>query len=297
MKRKLAFLALGAFLAAAGCATFSTVDLVKNSLSTAVVTRSITVLPPASEQKVTAFVIWNPLGGSVTQIKREQGGPFDPASTSVIFKSPKDFKAEGPMFSDASVSAGIKYRYTLTAGGKERVGAVQPVASVVEQVEQLGPGTGSFEFLAASNSNSVPESMIVRDGKPSFDWSPLPSKDASQSYGFFLVVGLIDKKSPTGVEPKYSVFLDEAKHATGSAYALKSDLEGFSTEILDYLKGVESLKMFAPVTPTGPLPAGDYAWTVLTVNSDSRHISFGIGKTSPPTDPKHFRFFRVPASN
>lgn len=293
MKRKLAFLAVGALLAAAGCATFSTVDLVKASLSTAVVTRSITVLPPASEEKVTAFLLWNPLGGNVTTIKRETGGAIPTTKT---FTSPGDFKAEGPMFSDASVSAGVKYKYTLTVGGKERVNAVEPVASVLDQSTLESPGIDFLTFSTASSSNntSAMAPAIVADGKPAFTWGELPNKDASQSYGFFLVVGLIDKSSPTGINAKYSSFLDETKHKNGVGYAVKSDLSGFSTEILDYLKGVESLKFLAPVTPTDALPKGDYAWTVLTVNSDFRRISFGIGKISPPTDSKHFRFFRVP---
>ena len=291
LKRKLAFLALGAFLAAAGCATFSTVDLFKNSLTTAVVTRSISVLPPASEQKVTAFVIWNPMGGDVTSMKRESGWTL-PATAS--FTSPKDFNAKGPMFQDASVSAGVKYLYSLTVDGKIRQNSIEPVASVIEQSELKSPGIGAIDFYPASSSNNVPQAGIVADGKPTFEWGTLPTKDASQSYGYFLVVGVIDKNSPTGIDAKYSVFLDEIKHATGSAYAIKSDLEGFGSDLLDYLKGVESLKFLAPVTPAGPLPAGDYAWTVLTVNSDARRISFGIGKISPPTDAKHFRFFRVP---
>lgn len=296
MTRMPAFLALGAFLAAAGCATFSTVDLVKNSLANAVVTRSITVLPPASEQKVTNFVIWNPLGGSVTSIKRETGGAVPTTRT---FTSPNDFKAEGPMFADASVSAGVKYRYTLTVGGKERVNVVEPVASVVEQADLVGPGIDFLSFNVASNSNdaAVLSRAIVADGKPNFSWSDLPNKDASQSYGFFLVVGVINKNSPTGIDARYSAFLDESKHRNGVEFATKSDLQGFSTEILEYLKGVESLAFLAPTTPSGPLPPGDYAWTVLTVNSDARRVAFGIGKISPPTDSKHFRFFRVPATN
>lgn len=289
------FLAAGAILATAGCATFSTVSLLENGFKTAVVTRSITIFPPGSDQKVTAFVLWNPAGGNVDQITRDSSGVL---TQTVVFKAGTDFQPAGPLFTDASVSAGVKYKYTLKVGSATRVNTVEPVASVADSSRLTSPGIGALEYNTTPGaSESV--AATVDGGKPQFQWGPMPGKDASQSYGFYLICGQVDKSTQFGVKPFYSAFLEEASHSAGVAYGTKSDLTGFSTELLDYMSKVPTLKDFAPVDTDKAglrpqLPKGDYAWTVLTVNSDSRHISFGIGKPSAPTDAKHFRFFRVP---
>jgi hypothetical protein len=293
--RRVGFAIAGSLAATTGCATISTVDYLLNGVNSAVIMRSITIFPPASEQKVTAFVIWNPTGGNVSEIKRESGGAL---STTVTFKAGTDFQAAGPMFSDASVSAGVKYRYTLKVGTKERVNSIEPVSAATESPALTSPGIGSLKYYAQPGA-SESAAVKITDGKPEFKWSAMTGKDASQSYGVFIICGEVDKTSQLGLKPRYSAFLEEASHSTGVSYGTKSDLTGFSTELLDYMKQVPALKDFAPVDSEkaglqAKLPKGEYAWTLLTVNSDTRHISFGIGKPSAPTDAKHFLFFQVP---
>jgi len=282
-------------LLAAGCATYVTVPLLQKGFQNAVITRSFSLLPLGAEQKVVAVVIWNPQGGTVTQIERETGGAA--ASKSVFTVA-----AGESLFKDEKVSAGVKYRYTLVTSSGTRSTVVQPVASVVDQPAVASPGTGSIEwFTTLQKGAAAKDDAVVTGGKPEFKWGTMPSRDASESYGYFLVVGRRNASSSLGIDPVYSAFLEEASHSLGATYGTKSDLQGFSGEIVSQMKNIKELAVFAPTDATrsadgsvAPLPAGNYIWTVLTVNSDGKRISFGIGKISAPTDSKRFRFFCVP---
>ncbi len=289
--------AAGFFLAvlAGGCATFSTVPLLQKGFENAVITRSFTMLPLGSQEKVVAVVIWNPQGGTVTQIERETGGAA--ASKSVFTVSSSE-----ALYKDESVSAGVKYRYTLVTKSGTRSTVVQPVSAAIDQSAVSTPGTGSIDwFTTLGKGANATADAIVADGKPEFKWGDMPGKSASASYGFFLIVGKRNASSSIGIDPAYSAFLEESKHANGASFGTKSDLQGFSGEIVAQMKKLPGLEVFAPTDATvsadgsvAPLPAGNYIWTVLTVNSDPKRISFGIGKISAPTDAKRFRLFCVP---
>lgn len=286
MNLKLPLFALGAALVA-GCSTFATFGMVQSTFTNIVVTRAITILPPGQAQLVTAIVGWNPIGGAVDKITREQGGPLT---------SKYEFKGSeitSPLLKDSSVSADVTYKYTLFAGTATRSNTIKPVAAPVESVILASPGKGITEL--SGNTANAP----VDIAKPAFTWSKLVREDASASYGLYLLI-LDAKKITSGeMDVKYSTFLEEASHSSGVAYAVKSDLTGFSTDLLGFLKSVPALGFLSPKDTKAnglpdQLPAGEYAWTVLTVNADSRRIAFGIGKVSSPSDKKHYLFFKVP---
>ncbi|MBI6546815.1 MAG: hypothetical protein HY692_08470 [Cyanobacteria bacterium NC_groundwater_1444_Ag_S-0.65um_54_12] len=289
MKKHAFILAFGT-LALTGCATYVAFGLITSSFQQLVILRSLTLLPPASPQSVTA--IMGPIDEKVTKIVRESAGAL--ASTREFTGS----EIGRPIFMDSSISADVYYRYTLYGeGGASRSNGIQPVSVLSDTVTLLGPGTGSMELLDPRGGIATPS---VAGGKPTFSWAPVTSSNPDYNIGYFLLVTKVNTSNLAEIKPVYSVFLDGASHSAGVEYGTKSDLRGFSSELLDFLKGVPALGYLAPndakpdKSQLDPLPGGQYGWTILTVTSDKRNIAFGIGKVSAPTDSKRYLFFQVP---
>ncbi|MEB3203288.1 MAG: hypothetical protein VKP57_01175 [Candidatus Sericytochromatia bacterium] len=275
----------------AGCATFGTLDYVKDSFASAIIYRSVTVQPPASTAKTTAIIAWLPTGGdAVTRIERQHRVPATGEVKTVTFSGDK---VANPPLVDDTLSPDIPYLYTLFSAGSTgtRSTLVETVAAPDTGPDLTSPGVGAIAFeldRTSADAQSGPSPQLV--------WQPLPNdvRRADRHYGYLVIVGQYDASSSTGIKANYTAFLDEAKHPAGAALGTPSDLEGFSSDLVGQLfnqGGLESLASgSADVKALSP---GEYAWTIIPLASDLNRRSFGLGRLPAPFNPRYFKRFVV----
>lgn len=274
----------------AGCATFNTFSYVTDSLSSAVIYRSVTVQPPASTAKTTAIIAWVPTKGSeVTRIERQHRVP---ATGEVRTETFSGGKVTNPLIDDA-LSPDIPYLYTLFSDGVAgtRSTLVETVAAPDSGPELTAPGVGAIAFELNKEAPAAQSG-----GAPQLTWQALPAdvKRSDRHYGYLVIVGQYDASSSTGLKADYTAFLDESKHQTGVALGTPSDLEGFSIDLMAQpfkQRGFESLASGSSDVKT--LAPGEYAWTIIPLASDLNRRSFGLGRMPAFTNPRYFKRFVV----